>query len=123
MAIRISGLASGFDIESIIKEAMRGEQARVDAVRQQKQILEWKREQYREANTKFLALRSSLLNLKLQGTFMAKTVTSSDPAVLSATASSSAVGPTRNTTGTSRPRAARWRHSAARTCRTFSTAA
>lgn len=91
MAIRISGLASGFDIESIIKEAMRGEQARVDAVRQQKQILEWKREQYREANTKFLALRSSLLNLKLQGTFMAKTVTSSDPAVLSATASSSAV--------------------------------
>ena len=91
MAIRISGLASGFDTESIIKEAMKGERARVDAVRQQKQILEWKREQYREANTKFLALRSSLLNLKLQGTFQAKTVTSSDPAVLTATAASTTI--------------------------------
>ncbi len=91
MAIRISGLASGFDTESIIKEAMKAEIARVDVVRQQKQILEWKREQYREANTKLLALRSSLLNLKLQGTFQAKTVTSSDAAVLTATAASSAV--------------------------------
>lgn len=91
MAIRISGLASGFDTESIIKEAMKAETARVDVVRQQKQILEWKREQYREANTKFLALRSSLLNLKLQGTFQAKTVTSTDPSVLAATATSSAV--------------------------------
>lgn len=91
MAIRISGLASGFDTESIIKEAMKGETARVDVVRQQKQVLEWKREQYREANTKFLALRSSLLNLKLQGTFSAKTVTSSDSAVVTATANSSAV--------------------------------
>lgn len=91
MAIRISGLASGFDTESIIKEAMKGETARVDVVRQQKQVLEWKREQYREANTKFLALRSSLLNLKLQGTFQAKTVTSTDSSALTATAASSAV--------------------------------
>lgn len=91
MAIKISGLASGFDTETIIKEAMRGERLRVDTVRQQRQIVEWKREQYRDANTRFLALRSSLLNLKLQGTFGARTVTSADPAVLTATAGSGAV--------------------------------
>ncbi len=91
MALRISGLASGFDTEGIIKEAMRVEHMRIDTVRQQRQQVEWRQEMYRDVNTKFLALRSSLLSLKLQGTFMAKAVTSSDPTVLTATAGSAAV--------------------------------
>lgn len=86
MAIRIAGLASGIDTESIIKEAMRAQYIRMDSVRQKRQIVEWKQEMHRDANTKFLALRNSLLDLKLQGTFMAKKVTSSEPAVLTATA-------------------------------------
>lgn len=46
--IRISGLASGLDTESIIRDLMQIEQLKVDKLKQQKQIIEWRRDDYRE---------------------------------------------------------------------------
>jgi len=89
--IRFSGLASGLDTESIVKQLMQVERMKVDRYYKQRQTLEWKREDYREINTKLLALRNSVFDLKLQGTFLGKKVTSSDESILKATAKNTAV--------------------------------
>lgn len=90
-SIRFSGLASGLDTESIIKDLMKLEQSKVDRIAQQKTLLEWKRDDYREINTKLLALRNTSFDMKLQGTFMTMKTSSSNESVLTATASVSAV--------------------------------
>jgi flagellar hook-associated protein 2 len=87
MATRISGLSSGMDIDSMVQSLMKMETAKVDKVKQQKQIMEWKQDDYRATNTKLLALRTAAFDLKLQGNFQTKKVVSSDEAVLTATAS------------------------------------
>lgn len=45
--LRLSGLSSGIDTDSMIKQLMRIESMRVDKVKQDKQLLEWKRDDYR----------------------------------------------------------------------------
>ncbi len=91
MAIRLSGLASGLDTESIISDLMKAERTKVDTQYQQKQLLEWKREDYREVNTKLLALRTATWDLKLESSFAGNTVRSADESILTATAAASAV--------------------------------
>ncbi|HHU64072.1 MAG TPA: flagellar filament capping protein FliD [Clostridiales bacterium] len=46
--IRFSGMASGLDTESIIKDLMRIEQMKVDKLKQNRQLIEWQRDAYRE---------------------------------------------------------------------------
>ena len=48
--MRISGLASGMDIDEIVQEMMRAERKKVDVVEQNKQTLEWKQEAYQTVN-------------------------------------------------------------------------
>jgi len=88
--IRFSGIASGLDTENIIKSLMKIEQMKVDRQFQQKTLLEWKRDEYRNINNKLRTFREqNVFNLKLQGTFLgAKKVSSTDESALSATASS-----------------------------------
>lgn len=45
--LRLSGLSSGLDIDSIVQQLMSVEQAKVDKVKQSKMLLEWKRDDYR----------------------------------------------------------------------------
>lgn len=91
MTTRINGLSgSGLDIDTMVKDMMKAETMKVDKVKQQKQLSEWKRDDYREINTKLLALRNSAFDMKLQGTFQAKKVSSSDDTVLTSTAASTA---------------------------------
>ncbi len=45
--LRLSGLSSGMDTDSIVQQLMRVEKMRVDKVKQDKQLLEWKRDDYR----------------------------------------------------------------------------
>ena len=89
--IRFSGIASGLDTESIVRQLMQVERMKVDRYAQQKQTLEWKRDNYRDINTKLLALRNSAFDMQLQGSFLGKKTTSSDETTLQATANSSAV--------------------------------
>lgn len=91
MTMRISGLASGMDIEQMVSEMMRSHRLQVDKSYQQKQILEWRREDYRTINTKLLALRNSVFDMKLQGTYLSKNASSSDSSVLTATAGDVAI--------------------------------
>lgn len=49
---KISGLVSGMDIDSIMEKLMKAESAQMEKLQQQKQKYEWKRDAYREVNTK-----------------------------------------------------------------------
>lgn len=86
MSIRLSGLASGMDTESMIKDLMKAERTKVDIQYQKKQILEWKQEDYRDINNKMLTLRNALFDLKLTSSFESNTVQSNNANVLTATA-------------------------------------
>ena len=91
MVMRLSGLSSGLDIDQWVTDIMKAQRVRVDQQYQKRQVLEWQRDDYRSINTKLLALRNASFDLKLQGAFAAKTASSSDDSVLTATAGSDAL--------------------------------
>ncbi|GAB2719733.1 flagellar filament capping protein FliD [Paenibacillus thermoaerophilus] len=80
MPMRITGLGSGMDIDTIVSDLMKAQRAPIDKLYQKKQLMEWKREDYRTLNTKIYQFRNKLFDFTLQGTFQAKkaTVTSGD---------------------------------------------
>jgi len=89
--MRISGLSSGIDTEGLIKDLMNAERIPMDRVFRQKVKAEWKRDAYRDINTKLLQLRNKVWDLRLQGSFSTRTVTSSNSALVSATATGAAI--------------------------------
>ncbi|RST77503.1 flagellar hook protein [Siminovitchia acidinfaciens] len=88
--MRIGGLASGMDIDSIVKDMMKVKRMPLDKMKQQKQIIEWKRDDYRSINTMLLGFRDRLAQLKLTSNYRARMVTSTDEAKVSATVTSGA---------------------------------
>ncbi|MGH2332185.1 flagellar filament capping protein FliD [Thermoanaerobacter mathranii] len=89
--LRISGLATGLDTDSIVQQLIRAASIPLDRLEQQKQWYQWQQEDLRDINTQLMSLRNDIVfKLKLQGTFMAKTVTS-NTAVATATAGANAV--------------------------------
>lgn len=88
--MRIGGLASGMDIDSIVGDLMKAERMPLNKLKQEKQILEWKREDYRSINTLLLDFRSTLTQMKLTTQYRARNVSSTNEANLTATASSAA---------------------------------
>jgi flagellar hook-associated protein 2 len=91
-SIRIGGIASGMDIDSLVSELMKVERAPLDKMLQNKQLLEWKRDDYREMNKLLDELDQKIFyGVWLQGNMLSKKVTSSDESIVSATASPSAI--------------------------------
>lgn len=88
--IRLSGLASGIDTETMIKQLMQAERAPVDRLSQKKQTLTWQRDAYREMNRGLLDLRTAASDMLLSKNYTAKTATSSDASKVSVSASPSA---------------------------------
>lgn len=76
--LRITGLATGMDIDSIVKDMVRAQRIPFDKMGQKKQTLEWKRDNYREMNTLLFSLREETLKMRLTSTFLTKTATSSN---------------------------------------------
>ncbi|MHB1126196.1 MAG: flagellar filament capping protein FliD [Bacillota bacterium] len=91
MVLRIGGLASGMDIDSIVKELMRAERTPLDKIFREKQVLQWTREDYRSINTSLASLRDQVFNIKLQSSFLSKKAASSNEDAVKATASAGAV--------------------------------
>jgi len=92
--LRISGLASGIDTDSIVKQLMTAASQPLYELEQQKQWLQWQQEDLQDINTKLLTLRdNTLFSMKLQGTYLAKTV-SSNTSIATATAGVNAVNGT-----------------------------
>lgn len=88
--MRIAGLASGMDIDQMVKDLMSAERVPLDKLKQKKQILEWQRDDYRALNTQLLSFRDKLANLKLTSNYRARTVSSSNEQFVTATVSSGA---------------------------------
>lgn len=73
--MRISGFASGMDIDQIVKDLMTARRAPLNKLNQQKVSLEWKREQFREVSSKLVDLRNNkLFNYSLDSSINAKKV-------------------------------------------------
>ncbi len=94
MVTRISGMASGMDIDSLVKSLMTARQGPLNKLNQQKQTLEWQRDDYRKMSTKLVTfMQDSITKLSQSSTINAQkaTVTGNTSAV-TATASSTASG-------------------------------
>lgn len=73
MTIRLSGLVSGMDTESIVKEMMAAKRIPLDKLNQQKQTLQWQRDNYREINSKLVDFRNNkVLKYNLAATMNAQ---------------------------------------------------
>lgn len=89
-SLRIGGLASGMDIDQIVKDLMRVERMPLDKLKQKKQAMEWQRDDYRSMNTLLLNFRSELTQMKLTTKYRARTTSSTNESYVTATASSAA---------------------------------
>ena len=91
MAIRMTGLISGMDTEGMVKELVAASSTKVDKVKKEKQLLEWKQEAWQDLNTKIYNFyKGELFNFKSAGTYQTKKATSSDDNKVKVSAGSNA---------------------------------
>ncbi|MDQ8734018.1 flagellar filament capping protein FliD [Paenibacillus sp. LHD-38] len=82
-SIRMGGLVSGLDTETIVKNLMKAESAPLNKLLQKKQTEEWRRDQYREMNALLSDLKNKSFDMKLQGTYQKKVLTSDNDMIVS----------------------------------------
>ncbi len=92
MVMRTYGLSgSGLDIDALVKDLMKARQARYDKLLQQKTQLQWKKEDYNSIYTLTQNFRNTdLANFRKQSNLSPKLVSSTNDAVVSATANGAA---------------------------------
>ena len=96
--LRIGGLARGLDVDSIIEQLMQVEQIKVDRLKQERQLIEWRKEAYREITNLLRAFQDEFFNVLKTDTYMLSSnryrtfsVTSSAESYITATANASAM--------------------------------
>ena len=88
--MRMSGLASGMDTEGIINEMMKIQRMKTTKIENNITKLEWQQDKWKTLNTKIYALYTGPLSkIRLEGSFHAKTATSSNYNKLEVTANGS----------------------------------
>jgi len=90
--LRFTGMASGLDTDYIIQQMMSVERLKVDRVKQDKQILEWRRDDYRSITNllrgfkdEFFDILKPATNMRSASTYYAYKVKSGDENVVTAT--------------------------------------
>ncbi|PKM54299.1 MAG: hypothetical protein CVV00_08805 [Firmicutes bacterium HGW-Firmicutes-5] len=92
MAIQFTGLASGLDTQSIIRDLMKVERTRVETVEKDKVLAEWKKEAWSTMNAKLYSFyKEDLFSFKSAGSYNQKKLTSSNENLVSLNTSSGAV--------------------------------
>lgn len=82
MAMRLSGLMSGMDTESIIQDLVAVKRAKVDDAKKAQTKLEWKQEIWKDLNNKIKKLyNGTLSNLRFQSAYSKKITKISDSSV------------------------------------------
>ena len=76
--MRITGMASGMDIDKMVSDLMKAERIPQDKLRQKKDLLSFQTSLYREVNTKMAALRSTLNDIRYSSTMTGFKGTSSN---------------------------------------------
>ena len=91
MPIRMTGLTSGLDTESIVNALMSAQRTKQTKVENKKQKLEWKQEIWKGLNTKIYGFyKDSLSKMKYSSNYSTKKAAVSDSTKLTATASTNA---------------------------------
>ncbi|MFY9177581.1 MAG: flagellar filament capping protein FliD [Caldicoprobacterales bacterium] len=95
--LRFGGLATGLDTDSIVRDLMKIEQMKVDKLKQERQVLEWQKEDYRKITNllrsfydDYFDIVYSKTNMTSANTYNTIKVQSSDERYLTATASAGA---------------------------------
>ncbi|WP_248929445.1 flagellar filament capping protein FliD [Paenibacillus hamazuiensis] len=97
MVMRVGGLASGIDVDSIVSQYIKAQSAPLNKMKQTEQTLQWQKDDYRSINSKLYDFRNNKLsNYRLEGTFGAKTVdiSGTNPSAISAATTGSALAGT-----------------------------
>lgn len=91
MPIRMTGLNSGLDTESIIAALMSAQRTKQTKVENKRTKLEWKKEQWASLNTKIYNFyTNSLSKMRMASTYMTKAATSSNSSKVTAKATTAA---------------------------------
>lgn len=92
MPIRITGMNSGLDTESIITELMKVQQTKVDKVKKQQTKLQWKQDAWKTLNTKVYSFfNTTLNNMRAASDYSKKTTDVSDSSVVKVVTGDSAM--------------------------------
>lgn len=79
MPVRLTGMVSGMDTDTLIQQLVAAKQTKIDDVRGKKTKLEWQKEAWADMNKKIYSFYTgSLSKLKSQGTFKTKKATSTN---------------------------------------------
>lgn len=91
MVTRISGFSNtGIDIDDTVKKLIAAARIPQDKLKQQKQSIEWQRDDYRAMNAKIMDFRNAAFNMKLQASYQAKKSTSADESTVSVSSTTAA---------------------------------
>ena len=97
MAIRVTGMYSGLDTESIISELVSAKSMKKQSLVKAQTKLSWKQDAWKALNTKIYNFYANVLdNLRYQGSYTKKTTKVSNSNAITVTTSDSAVNGTRS---------------------------
>ena len=83
MGVRLTGLNSGMDTESMIKKIMDAQRTKLNKIEGKRTTLDWKKEKWKDLNTKLYSLYTSKMSaIRGSGAYQNKRVTSSDENVV-----------------------------------------
>src|SRR5690554_7361637 len=88
--MRVGGLATGMDIDQIVNRLIDAERIPLNKMQQDRTMLEWQRDGFRDINKKLSELDNMMLDMKLSHTYHSKAAASSQQDAVTATATTSA---------------------------------
>lgn len=92
MAMRVTGMMSGLDTETIIQELVAVRRTKVDDLKKEQTKLEWKQDAWKELNSKIKKLYTGTLSdLRYQSSYMKKATKTSNDNLVSVTAKDNAM--------------------------------
>ncbi len=95
MPIRITGMNSGLDTESIISELVKAEKTKVDSIKKKQTVHQWKQDAWKDLNAKIYKLfQNTLGNMRLATDFSKKVTDISNPSIAKIISSDSAMNAT-----------------------------
>ena len=83
MTMRVSGMISGLDTESIIEELVKAKSTKVENLTKEKTELEWKQEIWSGLNTKIKSFQNTLSNFRFSSSYKKKTTSVSNSSAVS----------------------------------------
>ena len=93
MPIRMTGMASGIDVDAVVKELMSAQKLKKTNLEGKKEKLSWKQDAWKEMNTKLYSFyTSSLSKMKTKGNYQARKATASDASKVSVSATTATAG-------------------------------